>query len=218
LRFELAEGACAHDLAVWVARPDVDVCLYLLVRKRQPTEPYLNVNLWVAPPNFPDDSLDRLGIGFQIELWSLLPLKPACLAYLSRRLEVLVPRLGGVVEAVKLGIQAPVEITKRLRIYRIERACFFAIREYAASAAGSYWREAFAKARLVVQGFQSLDALRGACCVLSQRFFKENDIPSTLRDPFGNGNPEFFGYGLASQFYIEALVPWETTCIGLERL
>lgn len=204
--FVPAERVSSDRFAALVARPSAEVCYYLLARK-YPTGG-VAVCLWVAPPDSPDDSLDRLFLGFKIDLGEGHDDAKQFLEDVARRAELLVPHLGGIEEATRQEIARPIMRTKRLQSYTASRSVYSAIRSYSQTSEGRYCLAAFEKAKEVAGGRAKWDELEAESVRVCQLLLRDSSAPPEILHEHFRKDPKFLGRCLTGALYIEALVPF----------
>ena len=117
--FTPAPAAAAPGFVSLVKRAAEDVCLLVFVKDQPAGE---SVSLWVAPPDFPDEGLDRMRVGYRIllaERFSSEPLEDLLAVAEARAIRLLdgVPALYPL-----LRTELPITTSPRAVAHRKERA------------------------------------------------------------------------------------------------
>jgi hypothetical protein len=212
--FKPARAVADRAFAAVVARPAEDICYYVFARDARSGGGDLSSHLWVAPPDVPNDGLERLGMGFKIHLGNIYEPEEGFFEAVAKRAETLLPHLYGIAEAVRLEYQTPAFNTLRLRTYRMQRALFDAVRHHPARPARHAWETLYAMALRVAADKTEYDDLESEC---------NSAVKTLLQEPSfqtASGYEEFVehsdvaGIALAYQLYIETLVPFHPTRSG----
>lgn len=204
--FKPAKGLDYDAFASLVRRSSQDICNYIFVRDDRSGRGDLSAQLWVAPIDFPDDGLDKLGVGFKIWLGATRQLEENFLPGLVKRVEILLPATEALAASVIQEFSAPIFPTRKIYTYRLERTAFDFIREFSATTAGSYWKDAFGIARSVTLGKGKYSQLEKKCVECAERLFHESTNLTRIDSDYFERNPKFTGSRLSKQIYIETLV------------
>jgi hypothetical protein len=201
--------ATAHsDYAAFVARPDLDVCLYLLTKwSRINCQCY--ADFWVAPPEFPDDRVDQLGVGWHSEL-GRAP-KPD-VTFLTQVRRGIASEMGNIAEKIAIVRQAYATLqekpTRLLVFNRCVRRLLPELATYSQTEQGQYCQYFFHGAKEVMAGKLKWSRYKLACERLAIRLLHDPQAPALVHDPTWEQDAGRLGRFIASQCYVEALVPW----------
>lgn len=205
--FHAAKAMAGQRFASLVFRYSQDICYYVFIRDERRGSGSVNAQLWVTLPDAPVDVIDKLGVGFKIDLGATYEPDDEFIKNIARRVEILLPALEGIAKVVQTEFENPIFKTERLTKYRIERLAFEAIRKYSMTSAGSYCRPVFEKALSVASGKSKFQELETACVEMAERLLQESPALPEINNDYFEGRPDFIGFCLADHFYIEALAP-----------
>lgn len=125
LNFRPSKATASDDFAVLTRRERPGVCSYIYVRDDRRGKGSIAVHYWVAPPDFPDDGLDNLGVGFKIPIGSTYDADADSFIQVARsRVDMLLPAIPSLVEVVERELETPAVVTKRLIAYREQVVLF----------------------------------------------------------------------------------------------
>src|SRR4051812_27783270 len=68
--FREALAACSGRRVAFMSRLNDLVCAYLFVTDGRPGGANVDVDVWIAPTDFPGDSIEKLGVGIKIGIAS----------------------------------------------------------------------------------------------------------------------------------------------------
>jgi hypothetical protein len=212
--FRPAKAAAHKAFAAVVARPAQDICYYVFARDDRSGAGELSAQLWVAPPDFPADGLDNLGVGFKFHLGNLYEPEEGFFEAVAGRVETLLPYLSGIAEAVRQELKEPAFRTRRFQVHTMQRALLDAVRKHSVQSGTNEWIALHEKAVQVVEDKVDFEDLEKACkerlsaLLQSPAFRRMSGFDDFLRES------SIAGSCLAEQLYIEALVPFEAAHSG----
>lgn len=207
LSFRPSKGSTSEDFAALIRRERPGVCSYIYARDDRRGNGPLAVHYWVAPPDFPDDGLDNLGVGFKIPLANTFDSDVDAFVRVARaRVESLLPAVPSLTEVVERELETPTALTKRLVAYREQVVLFAAVMAFAST--NDTVAETIGRARDAVQKDRPYKEFAAECQRLIQ-------IVRANRDQFAEDHQHFFNKSdlmlqtiLSRHLYIESLVPF----------
>ncbi len=205
--FRASHATASKDFAALVARPYSDICYYLLIRDDRSGGGLVRADLWVAPPEIPDDSLESLGVGIKLLVGEIYEFDTTFLKAIVRRVILLLPALPALVDVVRQEIHHPIFHSQRQGKYRLEYEAYHRLVDFSRTEAGSYCRVIFETADMVVRGRKSYKSLEQICTTIASELLASEPILIPFDNPYFQNNPSFIGMYIASKVYIEALVP-----------
>lgn len=183
-----------------------NVCAYVFVSDGRAASSDLTVSLWVAPPDSPDDALDRLGVGFKIMIGGECAVDDEFFTICCKRLSLLMTGIHGVADAVQSDLESPCVETHRLRVYRMERRIYGALLALCRDGPRSIGESVAAIASRAVQAGSSVDELEEACVPIAVRLEQSGLLVGDELGFYG-GDPRLLGGALFRHIYIDALAP-----------
>lgn len=127
LKFTPSTSTASDDFAALLRREHQSVCSYIYVRDDRRGKGPVAVHYWIAPPDFPDDGLDNLGVGYKIGMASTFNYDGAFLSTARVRLEYVLATAPALAEVVVRELKHPATVTNRLTAYREQVALYEAM-------------------------------------------------------------------------------------------
>jgi hypothetical protein len=205
--FRASRATAMNDFAALVARPYPDICYYLFIRDDRSGGGAVQAHLWVAPPEFPDDSLDSLGIGIKLLVGETYNFDTNFLPAVVQRVILFLPALSALADVVTREIQQPVFHTQRQEKYQLEYKAYNSLVQFSNTEAGGYSRNVFDIANKVVRGDKNYKTLEQACTAIALQILASEPILPPFDNSYFQNNAKFVGTYLATKVYIETLVP-----------
>jgi hypothetical protein len=189
---------------------DDNCFLYVFVSDGRPGGANLEVALWAAPPDSPDDALDNLNIGYRIRIGGAYEVDDTFFHNCEKRILTLLPHLGGLRAAVQEELANPAFTSPRLTVYRLERRALACLQRAAGMKPGSAPAVALQTARAVALARRPLKHLEDACIAAAEALVAENALDPDLLAFFREsssvvGMSPFLGRSLADHLYVLAL-------------
>ncbi|MGD9644842.1 MAG: Imm25 family immunity protein [Pirellulales bacterium] len=200
--FVPARAASGKHFASLIRRVSEDVCAYVFVHDGRASNAHLDVDLWVAPPESPDDSLDRLYVGYKLRIGSEYDVDDAFFHGCEMRIVRLLPITTMLVPLIRDELDSPSIRTKRWTAYRIERRVLSCVLTLASSG-DSIAVAALEEARRTVDKVQ-LDSLERACRPLADALLEQRLLDVEVL-AFFDGRPDSLASAVANHLYISAL-------------
>jgi hypothetical protein len=208
LGFMPSKGTATDDFAALLRRERHDVCSYVYVRDDRRGNGPLAIHYWIAPPDFPDDGLDNLGIGFKIPISGTFRPSDDYLPSARTRLERLLVATPALVEVVINDSKAPAVVTKRLAAYREEVRFFRAVTQVAVMHGNADMVEAMERAADVVKRERPYRDFAGECLRLAQIVKARRDAFPVEQQRFIEQSELMLQTMISRQMYVEFLVPF----------
>lgn len=178
--------------------------VYLFVRDERSGSGSLNVQLWVAPLELPDDTLENLGIGYKILMGATYEPTESFFHGMEQRILNVLPGLEGLARAVETELQTPPFPTKRLTVHEYQKQAVQELTQFAA-------RTPATECHGVLEYAKKLAAGKGNLAELEKKI--KDFLPSwSSQGCFSKETNEFFGedtnflsVSLARRLYVEEL-------------
>jgi hypothetical protein len=208
LGFTPSKGTATEAFAALLRREGHDVCSYIYVRDDRSGNGAIAIHYWIAPPDFPDDGLDNLGVGFRILIASSFRPSDEFLTSARTRLERLLLATPVLAEVVSNDSKAPAIVTKRLAAYREEVTFFRVLTEVSMLHGNADMAEAIERAADVVRRERPYRDFVAECQGLVQiTKAKPEAFPVELRRLIAQSEL-MLQTMISRQMYVEFLVPF----------
>jgi hypothetical protein len=181
-----------------------NVFIYLFVRDERAGSGEMSVQLWIAPPDLPDDTLENLGIGYKILIASTYEPDDRFFDRVEKRVLNLLPLLDDLAKGVEIELQKPPFQTKRLVAYRCEKQAFINFMNCASKENDTEVRDILEQAKKLAAGKGTLDSLGKKVTRFTPKLLANNCLLDDTANFFG-GDPRFIGTSLANRLYVEEL-------------
>jgi hypothetical protein len=205
--FRGSRATAMNDFAALVARPHPNICYYLFIRDDRSGGGPVQAHLWVAPPEFPDDSIDSLGIGIKLLVGETYDFNTNFLPAVVQRVILLLPALSALADVITREMQQPIFHTQRQQKYQLEYGAYNSLVEFSNTDAGAYCRSVFDIADKVIKGEKTYKVLEQVCIEIASSILVSEPILFPFDDSYFQNNAKFVGTYLATKVYIETLVP-----------
>jgi len=202
-RFLPARATSNDRFAALVRSEADDVFTYVFVHDGRAGDVNLDVDLWLAPPNSPDDALDNLYVGYKIRIGSEFDVDDEFFLNCQRRIIHLLPYANQLVPAVRLELASPAFSTRRLQAYRIEREALATLLN-SAKDGNEAAREALHWAHLALLGDADLDTLKDKCVLAAGRLMELQCFSEKVLE-FCDNQVSFLASALSGPLYAYAL-------------
>lgn len=197
-----ARAACGKRFASLVRQVTEDVFAYVFVHDGRPSDANLDVDFWVAPPDTPDHSLEKLSVGYKIRIGSEYEIDDAFFNGCEKRIIHLLPCVESLCPLVLSELANPGIRTKRWRVYQMERqvlSCFVSMASEGNSLAMAVQKEVNVSIRM-----GSLESIENACQPIAIAILEDRRLDDKVV-AFYEGRAESLASALASQLYVRAL-------------
>ena len=201
-RFLPARAVSGKHFASLVRQVSEDVFAYVFVHDGRPSDTNLSVDLWVAPPDIPDHSLESLYVGYKIRIGSEYDIADNFLLSCEKRIVHFLPCVERLCPYVRSELNDPGIRTNRWMVYQMERqllSCFllrFNRRDSLAVAAQDVASAAIRAA--------SLESVENACQPVVVEMLAEGELDRQIVGVYG-GNENSLASALAGHLYVRAL-------------
>jgi len=206
--FKPSAATSSRGYAAFMARLESDICLYLLT-KWDAINVQCYARFWVAPTAFPDDSLERLGVG----LSSLLATaSEPNQEFAGQVMDGLAKEMSNVTEKIasvrRACTSARANPSKAFSVLLYMGRLVLELKEYSKSELGSYCQHLFQEAGDVAVGKFKWNRFERDCQTIAKQLLEDCNAPAIVRDPILERDADALGFCLARHCYIEAFVPW----------
>ena len=209
LSFVPSKSTASDDFAVLLRRERQMVCSYIYARDDRRGNGPVAVHYWIAPPDFPDDGLDNLGVGFRIFIASTFQMSDDFLPSARARVQRLLAATPALAEVVVSEMREPVkDDTTRLGAYQEEVSLFRMVTQFAAKPGNTDVVEIMQRAAEAVRRDRPYREFAMEC----QRLVgivkaKRGDFPPEQQRLLGQSDLMLHTM-LSRQMYVEFLVPF----------
>jgi len=129
--FRKALSASGSRRAALVAKINNAVCAYVFVTDGRPSGASVDVDTWIAPADFPGDSIDKLGVGIKIGIASSFEIDDVFMKAAALKVSRYAPHFERLAETVSDELAAPSMITQRMKFYKLELEFVCQLESYA---------------------------------------------------------------------------------------
>lgn len=210
-RFLPAHASSGKRFASLVRQVTEDVFAYVFVHDGRPSDSSLDVDFWVAPPDTPDHSLQKLNVGYKISIGSDYEIDDAFFIGCERRIVHFLPCVEWLCPLVSSELVNPGIRTKRWEVYQMERqlfSCYVSMASEGNSLAMAVQKEVDnAKLRT------TLESIEKACQPIARAILDERRLNENVLK-FYEGRVESLVSALASQLYVRGLGAASIRCPG----
>jgi len=200
--FVPARAAGGERFASLVRQVTEDVFSYVFVHDGRPSDENLDVDFWVAPPETPDHSLEKLYVGYKIRIGSEYEIDDAFFIGCEKRIIHLLPCVATFCPLVRSELMNPGIRTKRWSVYQMERQ----ILSYFISKAiaGDSLAMAVQKKVDISIHASSVESIEKLCWPIASAILEERRLDENVLK-FYEGRVESLASALANQLYVRAL-------------
>jgi len=179
--------------------------VYLFVRDERSGSGSLNVTIWVAPLELPDDALDNLGIGYQILMGATYePGNHHFFPSMEQRIINVLPSLESLAKAVETELQKPPFQTRRFSVYEHEKRALQELIQFHTDTPVAEVYRVVENAQQLAAGKGKLEGLEKQVKILLPSLFSLGCFAAETRSFFGE-DINFLGVALARRLYVEEL-------------
>lgn len=202
-RFIPATTFAGRRFASLVRAEDTDTFIYVFVQDGRPGGANMDVDLWVAPPEQPDSSLDRLGVGFRVMIASEYDVSDEFFEACQERIVRFLECAPVVASVVRKEVSKPSFPSKRWGVYQVEKvACQALLADLEVDEANAQCIHT-AVVRAVRNGDQ-LDAASQAALPYAEEVLATKTSALNVRT-FYKGRPEMLASALVSHLYANVI-------------
>ena len=197
--------ACAGTrFASIVRKEEFDVFTYVFASDGRPNGASLDLNLWVAPPDSPDDSLEKIYVGFKIRIGSEFEIDDAFINNCQARVIAFLPCITAIIPIVKQELTFPSIRSKRWYSYIIERRVLALLLGKAGLGDQNAISLIKSARSLVRSNVKSIGRLERILNPFAAELMMKGELDVEAR-VFFNGDAAYLTSALAQQLYIELL-------------
>ncbi len=168
-------GNATPKMMVFSKRFDVDLGLYVFFRDNRAKGGNVTVNLWFAPIQMPDSSIDVLGVGINTVVLSVFEITDEVIERAARKAIQVGDRMGAFEDDVREELASPVAPNRRTKVFSQMLAVFSEIMPLAESAAAAATRELREEAKCVWLGKGDFEDLENSCEQLLSQIETKHD-------------------------------------------
>jgi hypothetical protein len=180
-----------------------DIVDYVFVHDGRPDSANLDVSLWVAPPEQPDHALEKLYLGFKIQIGSEYTVDEAFFLKCQRRIINLLPSIRCLVPAITSDLPEPAFQSARYSVYQMERRAVFTVLRAAEEGSKSA-RAALDEVRRLALGKGKIDKISEACISVSEELLTQGRLEQDIVEHC-RGSSRALANGIGRQLYIRSL-------------
>ncbi len=203
--FVPAKAASGKDFASFVRKVSPECYVYVFVHDGRRGDGELAVSVWVAPPHAPDDGLDKLNVGYKVQIASAYDVGDDFFECCKERIVNLLPALGALSQVVQEEVSHQRFRSQRWAAYKSERQAFDSLKAMATDRADAACAMAVSCAREVAQDGNSFGSLEKACVAAAKSLLDHNALPAEAT-AFYDGDADFIASCVAGHLYVDALV------------
>ena len=200
--FVPARAASVKRFASLVRQEKEDVFAYVFVHDGRSGNSSLDVDVWLAPPDVPDHSLESLYVGYKIWIASEYEIDDVFFASCEKRIIHLLPCLEALCPLIDSELMNPSFRTRRWDVYQMERRLYSYF--ICKTNDGDPRSIALKKEIDVVLRTQSLGKIEKACLPIARDIYEERRLDEEILE-FYEGRTTWLASALAKQLYIRAL-------------
>ncbi|HVS59522.1 MAG TPA: hypothetical protein VHE82_02385 [Gemmatimonadaceae bacterium] len=205
--FTPATGVANDEFVALLRRESEQVCSYIFFRDDRRGGGAVAVDYWVAPPDFPDDGLDKLGIGFKVAIARAFGFQEDLLRVARRRVDILGQVVPAFTAAVTEEAKAPIVVTPRLGPYRDQIALYRIVMRRSADKSGRAIAEALQSAADSLQKGRPYRDFASKCQEILALLTQCDDLAP--EEAALLAKPEMMVHTMLSRhLYVEMLVPF----------
>jgi hypothetical protein len=201
-RFLPARVASGKRFASLVRQVTEDVFAYVFVRDERQSGANIDVDLWVAPPETPDDSLETLYVGYKIRIGSEYDIDDAFFAGCEQRVIHFLPCVDSLGPLVQSELVNPPIRTKRWNVYQMERQLLSHFTSQAAK--GNSLALAVQNEMRTVIHESSVDSMEKACQRFATEILRLKELDKHVLQ-FYEERAGSLASALANHLYVRAL-------------
>ena len=202
-RFVPVKSGAVARFASLIRRETEDVFVYVFVSDGRPGGATLDVDVWIAPPENADDSLDNLGVGYKIRIGNEYDVDDVFFAQCQCRIVHFLPCIPAIVPLVQLELQHPGFPTKRWTVYQLEQSAFSCLLSRA-KAGDSETMAVLDAARRLATGKGSFAKLTQSILPIAVTLMEQSVFDEKVIE-FFEGDAKWLTDTLANRLYIHAL-------------
>lgn len=191
----------AKTFASLVRREQEDFFFYVFVQDDRGGGANVDVSLWVAPPESPDASLEKLYVGYKILIGSDCDVDDQFFWACERRILSLIPYVRSLEPLIQQELAHPDFMTERYTVYLRERDVYAKFCEIAFQKRLSSVLGALEVGTEVAKGRAAYKRLNEACITAARELVELDELDKD----WYNGHLPSMGSSIASQVYIHAL-------------
>lgn len=173
---------------------------YVLVHDGRAAGGPVNVDLWIAPREAPDDSLDVLGVGYKLQIASQFDLGERYFEKCCSRIGLTLPYIGGLETGTLEELANPVMQSQRWTSYKNESEALDLLLSPPLSAHPVVQNLLEQAKDFVRRRRRSLDLLEDSCVAVSEHLINSGQLPPHVAAAF-NGSGRVLGLSVVGQLY-----------------
>jgi hypothetical protein len=210
MSFTPSTATASNDFAALLRREHETVCSYIYARDDRRGNGPVAVHYWIAPPDFPDDGLDNLGVGYKIPMVSTFMPDDTFFSVARARVENVVGAATALSEAVMNECKAPSSVTSRLIAYREQVTLYDIVMRIGARGDNAEMVSVIERANEAVKAGRSYRAFSSECQRLAE-ILKSRKVEFPPEHQRFLERPQLMLQTMLSRhIYVEALVPFKT--------
>ena len=202
-RFVPARAGADKNFASLVREEEEDVFVYVMVHDNRPGGGTVEVHVWVAPPESPDDTLDKLYVGYRIRIADEYDIDDEFFLNCQQRIVHFLPCVAAMVPLIREELVNPSFRTRRWIVYQLEQRAVARVLQLAESGETDAVSAVKAATRLAL-GRGSYSRFNSACAPIATVLLKDEKMDADILR-FFKGNIDSLASTLSRFLYARAL-------------
>ncbi len=203
--FVPAKSVSGNYFVSLVKQISKNICLYLFIKDERSGNGDLNIYLWIAPKDLPDEGIDNLGVGYKILIGASYEPDNSFYEACVLRVKNLLDNIEGIADVVRHEIKKPAFKTYRLKAYRYELSIFKKFLKYSKHDNSKEMKAFHKNAKKIVDGKGSLEKFEKQGAKIALNLLKNQCLSDEEIDFFEN-DEQIIGDCIADHLYVTTLL------------